>query len=87
MPRRVLRSGDSQCAALIPSRAHGRIWFRCRRAVARRDIFCSRHRDSLDGAILGWIGCQNASLFGSSIHETVPQKAHDHVQEKTTIRN
>jgi hypothetical protein len=54
--RRVSIFGFSQmlrCVSFVHSRRHSFSWSRCARRARRGDVFCSLHRDALDGAVLG----------------------------------
>jgi hypothetical protein len=44
-----------RCIALVPSCVHKSLWLPCARPVpqGRHDRFCARHREALDGAMLG----------------------------------
>jgi hypothetical protein len=42
-----------RCVSFVHSRRHSFSWSRCARRTRRGDVFCSLHRDALDGAVLG----------------------------------
>jgi hypothetical protein len=42
-----------RCASFVHSRHHAAAFSRCTRRTRRGDLFCTRHRDILNGAIMG----------------------------------
>jgi len=44
----------SPCIGLVHSRACDPLWLRCKREASPGDRFCARHREGLEGALLGY---------------------------------
>ena len=43
----------SHCAAFTPSSVSPDLWMPCMEPALRRGLFCAKHRDAIDGAVLG----------------------------------
>ncbi|HET9803460.1 MAG TPA: hypothetical protein VFP96_09495 [Candidatus Acidoferrum sp.] len=41
------------CAAFVPSSVSPDLWMPCTEPALRRGLFCAKHRDAIDGAVLG----------------------------------
>jgi hypothetical protein len=48
------------CIGFVRSQSSTSAWTRCARPAAKRGGLCSEHRDSLDGALLGMLECEEA---------------------------
>jgi hypothetical protein len=44
----------SLCIGLVHSRVCDPLWLRCKREASPGDRFCARHREALEGALLGY---------------------------------
>jgi hypothetical protein len=68
------------CAAFNPTRHLPRCWTRCPRPALRDNLFCSRHRRALDGAILGILQVELRAVRArarEAAHERAPRNAFD----------
>ena len=48
-----IRTSLTHCAAFVPSSVSPELWMPCNEPALRRGLFCAKHRDAIDGAVLG----------------------------------